>query len=131
MFQVTILTVVSSCPCSYHRAVRAAVLILLLVVSGCALVGREATLVDPSDDDYELSCGTFEAALCLDLAGRHADEYRRQNPGFKVTTVEVRRADARENDDAANEEAITEAWVCGRRPAEPGFETVCALVSVE
>lgn len=114
---------------SYHPTMRVAILALLLIVSGCALVGRQANVVDPSDDDFELVCGTFERQQCLDLAGRYADAFRRQNRDHKVISVEVRRADVRANDDAPNEEAITEAWVCGRRPATSGFGTTCALVT--
>ena len=120
--------IAASATISAIRAVRAGRLgirtvalavITVALVAGCAFMGGQGRVVYVLGQDgrYEVSCGTFDDDVCLDLAGSDATEYLRLNPGFSVMSVEVRRADE-----------STEGWVCGRRPKAPGFETVCQLI---
>lgn len=91
-------------------------LLPLVLVSGCALIGRESgPFPAPSGEvAYTIECGTVETDVCRRLAAQNAADFERQHPGQPVAWVQL-----------TEYPRITVVRVCNR---EPGTSVAGRLV---
>lgn len=65
------------------------VLASLVLLSGCALLGRQAGSysMDDGTDEYTVDCGTVEDDFCGRLVKQNLADFRRDEPGVPIDWV--------------------------------------------